>query len=150
MKKTSMSNPVKTLRYTKCYRVASDLLILSDTTVRRSAFDWYDLKPYWKSVKRLHFTEVIKKPIIYKFFKDLVSHEKKSNKLVVFHCWPLTNILEYWDHRWELPKSGRQDSFIHIFKSSASMCVRVQLVSSGSVLQNHHCNTTYARCLSPN
>ena len=37
-------------------RVAPDLLkalaILSDTTVRRSAVDREDLKPYWKSKKR--------------------------------------------------------------------------------------------------
>ena len=36
-------------------RVAPDLLkaiaILSDTTVRRSAVDWEDLKQYWKSEK---------------------------------------------------------------------------------------------------
>ena len=35
--------------------VAPDLLkaitVLSDTTVRRSAVDWKDLKPYWKSEK---------------------------------------------------------------------------------------------------
>ena len=30
--------------------------ILSDTTVRRSAVAWEDLKPYWKSKKRLHFS----------------------------------------------------------------------------------------------
>ena len=40
-------------------RVAADLLkalaILSDTTVRRSAIDREDLKPYWKSEKRAHF-----------------------------------------------------------------------------------------------
>ena len=37
-------------------RVASDLLkvlaTLSDTTVRRSAVDREDLKPYWKSEKK--------------------------------------------------------------------------------------------------
>ena len=37
-------------------RVAPDLLkavaVLSDTTVRRSAVDREDLKPYWKSEKR--------------------------------------------------------------------------------------------------
>ena len=41
-------------------RVAPDLLktlaILSDTTVRRSAVDREDLKPYWKSEKRPHFS----------------------------------------------------------------------------------------------
>ena len=41
-------------------RVAQDLLkalaILSDTTARRSTADQEDLKPYWKSEKRPHFS----------------------------------------------------------------------------------------------
>ena len=41
-------------------RVAQNLLkalaILSDTTVRRSAVDREDLKPYWKSEKKPHFS----------------------------------------------------------------------------------------------
>ena len=32
------------------------LAILSDTTVRRSAVDGEDPKPYWKSEKRPHFS----------------------------------------------------------------------------------------------
>ena len=32
------------------------LAILLDTTLRRSAVDWQDLKPYWKSDKRPHFS----------------------------------------------------------------------------------------------
>ena len=62
MKKTSMSNPVKSLEYIECHiaRVALDLLkallILPDTTVRRSALDREDLKRYWKSEKRPHFS----------------------------------------------------------------------------------------------
>ena len=53
--KTSIPNPVKSLGCIKCYtaQVASDLLkapaILSHTTVRISAVDREDLKPYWKS-----------------------------------------------------------------------------------------------------
>ena len=51
MKKTGMPNPVKNLGYIKCTAwVAPDLLkalaILSDRTVRRSAIDPEDLKPY--------------------------------------------------------------------------------------------------------
>ena len=41
-------------------RVARDMLkalaILSDTTVRRSAIDRENLKPYWKSEERPHFS----------------------------------------------------------------------------------------------
>ena len=48
-----MSNPVESLQYIKCYNSSSPrpveiLAILSDTTVRRSAVDREDLKPYWK------------------------------------------------------------------------------------------------------
>ena len=56
MKKTSMPNTVRSLGYIKCHSLSSpDLLnalaVLSDTTVRRSAVDLEDLKPYWKSEK---------------------------------------------------------------------------------------------------
>ena len=51
MKKTSMPNPVKILGYIKCHSSSSPnplkaLAILSRTTVRRSAVDREDLKPY--------------------------------------------------------------------------------------------------------
>ena len=50
-----MPNPVKSQISSATAHVAPDLLkaqsILSDTTVRRSAVDREDLKPYWKSEK---------------------------------------------------------------------------------------------------
>ena len=57
-----MSNPVKSLGYINATaQAAPDLLkalaILLDTTVRRSAVDRHDLKPYWKSEKRPHFSK---------------------------------------------------------------------------------------------
>ena len=60
VKRTSMSNPVKSLGYIKCHSLSSPrtvkpLAILSDTTVRRSAVDREDLKPYWKSEKKATF-----------------------------------------------------------------------------------------------
>ena len=56
-----MPNSVNSLGYIKyTAQVAPDLLkapaILSDTTVRRSAVDQEDLKPFWKSAKRPHFS----------------------------------------------------------------------------------------------
>ena len=52
-------------------RVAADQLktldILSDTTVRRSAVDWEDVKPHW-------IVEKSNKPINYKVFKDFTKH----------------------------------------------------------------------------
>ena len=51
-------------------RVATDLLkalaILSDLTVRKSAVDQEELKPYWKK----HNFLVINEPNTYKFYKD--------------------------------------------------------------------------------
>ena len=50
VKITSMLKPVEKLGYIKCYSSgSSDQAILSDTTVRRSAVNQQDLKPYWKS-----------------------------------------------------------------------------------------------------
>ena len=52
-----MPNPLKSLDISNTNaRVAPDIAILSDTTVRRSAVDSEDLKPYWKSQKRPHFS----------------------------------------------------------------------------------------------
>ena len=53
-----MRNPVKCFGYIKCDsssspRSVKSLAILSDMTVRRSAVDQEDLKPYWKSGKGL-------------------------------------------------------------------------------------------------
>ena len=59
MKKTSMSDSAKSLRYITCYNSTSpDLLkataILSDTTVRRSAVDQEDLKQTGNKKKSHH------------------------------------------------------------------------------------------------
>ena len=56
-----MQNPVKSFGISGVtVRVATDLLkaqaIVSDTTVRRSVVDQKDLKPYWESEKRPHFS----------------------------------------------------------------------------------------------
>ena len=49
------------------------LAILLDTTVRRSAVDPENLKPYWKSEKKATFLWVINNPIVYQFFKDFTN-----------------------------------------------------------------------------
>ena len=56
-----MQNPVKSFGISGAtVRVATDLLkaqaIVSDATVRRSVVDQKDLKPYWESEKRPHFS----------------------------------------------------------------------------------------------
>ena len=78
-----MQNSVKTLGYIKCYtaQVAPDLLkalaILSDTTARRSAVDQEDLKPYWKSEKRSHFSRGSTILLFTSFSKTLLTTEKR-------------------------------------------------------------------------
>ena len=69
-----MPNPSESLIYTNISSATAQvaqylsraLAILSDTTVRRSAVDCEDLKPYVKSEKAT-FLEVINKPMIYLF-----------------------------------------------------------------------------------
>ena len=68
--------------------------ILSETTVRRSAVDRDNLKPYCKSEKNPQDN--------YKFFKDFTYHRKKINRAVVFSCRPFPNILKYRDHHSDL------------------------------------------------
>ena len=66
--------------YTNCCSSSNHraVAILSNTTVKRSAIDQEDLKPYWKSV--------INKPIIHKFFKDFTKHRMKTNRVGDFIC----------------------------------------------------------------
>ena len=61
VKKTSIPNLSRALDLSSATaQVTLDLLkvlaILSDKTVRRSAINLEDLKPYWKSEKRPHFS----------------------------------------------------------------------------------------------
>ena len=104
VKKTSMANPVKSLGYISAtVWVAPDLfkglVILSDTTVRGSAVDQEDLKPYWKSEKRLHFSSWSTSLLFTSFSKDFTNHRKKTNRAVVFICRSFPKIFKYRDHR---------------------------------------------------
>ena len=64
-------------------RVAPDLLkalaILSDTTIRRSAVDHKDLKPYWKSEKRPHFSKW-STILLFTSFSDFNNHRENTNR----------------------------------------------------------------------
>ena len=51
------------------------LAILSDTTVRRSAVDQEDLKPYWKSEKSPHFSRRPTILLFTNFYSKLPSWE---------------------------------------------------------------------------
>ena len=74
-----MPNFVKNLSSATA-RVAPELLkalvILSDTIVGRSAVDQEDLKTYWKSEKRPHFSRVINNSITI-FSKTLLATERR-------------------------------------------------------------------------
>ena len=66
---------------------------------------------------------VTNKPIIYKFLKDFTYYRKKTDMTVGFSCRPFHNILNYRDHRWDLPTIWKT-TYWHILKSSASMFFR--------------------------
>ena len=70
---------------------------------------------------------MINNPIIYKFFKDFTNHRKKTNRAVVFSCGLSPTFLNTRTTNETFQQSGKQDSFRHTLKSSASM-----LESSGS------------------
>ena len=78
---------------------------------------------------------MINKPFIYKDFKDFTNYNKKTNRVADFSYRPFTNIFKYKDLLRDLPKtrlSGKQNSFRHILKSSASMYER----SDSQLLRN--------------
>ena len=82
-----MPNPVKGLGYINCYRSSrksSSPSNSSDATVRRSAVDREDLKPYWKSEKGHIFLGDQQFYYLQKFVKDFTNHRNKTNRAVVF------------------------------------------------------------------
>ena len=71
-----MPIPVKSLGYVKCYSSSSSRpvkgpAVVSDATVRRSGADQEDLKPYWKSAKRPHFSRWSTVVLYTSFFQRL-------------------------------------------------------------------------------
>ena len=58
------------------------LVILPDTTVRKSAVDQEDLKPYWKSLKRPYFLDN-QQSYYLQIFQRLY-HRMKTKRAVVF------------------------------------------------------------------
>ena len=74
-----MPKPAESLGYMRYYSSSSPRSVKSPcnsiTTVRSSAVDQEDLKPYYKSEK---------KATLVKFFNDFTNHSKKTIKAVVF------------------------------------------------------------------
>ena len=133
MKKTSMPNPVK--KASDISRVVPDLLkalaTLLDTTVIRSVVDQEDIKPYWKSEKRLHKNVTfflisstvlgINNPIIYKFFKDFTNHKRRLTGWYFLAADLSSTFLNTGTTNETFQQSGKQDSFRCLLESSASM-----------------------------
>ena len=125
-------------------RIALDLLkmlaILSDTTVRRSAVDQDDLKPYWKS-ERPHFSGWSTVLSFTSFiYKDFTNYRKKTNRSVIFSCRPFPTSLNTGTTNETFLQSGKQDSFRYILKTLAS---KFRL----TILKNHLWNRVRTRRL---
>ena len=104
--------------------IASDLLkalaFLSDTTLKRSAVDREDLKPYWKSEKRAHFLDD-QQSYYLEVSQRLLTTERRLTgwKFLAVSVSPAS--LNTGTTNETLEQSGKQDSFRHLLKSAASM-----------------------------
>ena len=93
--------------------------------------------------KKAKFLKVINNLIIYKFFKEFINHKKKTNRVVVFSCRCIPNILKYWDHSLNFPKI-RKLSFIETQIEKLRWYI---WKFSFTVLQNYHWNTMKTKIL---
>ena len=106
-------------------RAAPELLkalaILSDTTARRSAVDWEDLKPYGKLEKAPHFSRWLTVLIFTRFSKTLVTTERRLTgwQCLAVDLSPIFLRTGTSDETFQ--QYGKQDSFRHILKRSASI-----------------------------
>ena len=73
------------------------LPVLSDTTVRRSAVEQENLKPYKKSEKRPYILKRTTTLLFASFSKDF-NGRKKSNRVILFKLGPIVLCDRY--HRW--------------------------------------------------
>ena len=84
MKNTSMPSPVESLGCITCYSSSSPRSIKSPsisirTTVKRSTVYREDLKPYWKSEKRPHFSKWSTSLLFISSSKTLLITERRLN-----------------------------------------------------------------------
>ena len=82
VKKISMPNPVKSLSYIKCYSLSSPRPVKSPSNSIRyncqKICSWSRRpKTILQVRKKVTFCQVIKNPIIYKFFKDFTNHKRR-------------------------------------------------------------------------
>ena len=101
-------------------RVSQDLLnalaIPLDTTVRRSR------RPeiIMEARKKSHFARW-STSLLFLFLTDFPKRRKKGGWYFFLSCRPLTNNLQCRDHRCQIPKIRKQDSFRYILTSSVNL-----------------------------
>ena len=127
VRKTSMSNSVKSLGYIKRYCSSSPRTVKSPSiSIRHNCQKICNWSRRPKTIleirKKTTFLKVISNPIIYKFFQDFTNHRKKTNRAVVFSSRPFRNIPKHRDHCWDLPTIWKKRLFQTNIEES-SQCV---------------------------
>ena len=67
--------------------------------VKRFAVDIKGLKNFTANQTKETFIEVVNKFNLYKFYKNFTNYGKETNKVILFSCRHLSNILKYKDYR---------------------------------------------------
>ena len=93
--------------------------------------------------QKAKFLKVINNLIIYKFFKESINHKKKTNRVVVFSCRCVPNILKYCDHSLNFPKIRRS----RLIETQIEKFSWYIWNFSFTVLQNYHWNIMKTRNL---
>ena len=106
---------VESLGYIKCYSSSSTRRIKSPSNAIR-----YNCKRIILEIRnKSTFLQVINNSIIHKFFKGFTNHRKK---MIVFQLQTVPpTFLNTGTTNETFKQSGKQDSFRHLLKSSASM-----------------------------
>ena len=129
MKETSMSHPIESLRYVKCYSSSSPRPIQSlsnSVAVKRSTVDQEDAKSHWKSDKRPHLSKWSTILLLTSFSNIILTTEKKTNRPLAIYLFP--KIWNTWT-TWDLP-TVRKTRFLKTHTEKFRF----------TILQNYHCN----------
>ena len=115
-----MSNPVRSLRYMKCCSSSS-----SSNSIRNNCQKICSWPRRPKNILEIRKKENIslgdQQSFYLQVFKDFTNHRKKTNRALVFSCRLFPTFLNIGNTNETFQKSGKQDSFRHILKSSGSM-----------------------------
>ena len=128
VKKTSMSNPVKSLRYilSATTQLASRPIKGSSSSIRScqtSKSRSRRPKTILKIRKETTFFNVINNPIIHKVFKDFTNYRKKANRAVVLCHESFPNIPICSDHQRDL-STVLKTSFLHTYWRLQLVCIK--------------------------